>query len=104
MPSRAKKGAAPLTIDLPLSLIAKIHDSRKKLGLKTTSDVVRYVIGQFDFEACTPPGEPHRQISVRVSASQRALLKRFAKKKHASVGELLRLALGSLPAKSARRA
>lgn len=104
MPSRAKKGSAPLTIDLPLSLIARIHGSRKKLGLKTTSDVVRHMIGDFDFESCTPPGEPHRQISVRVTANQRAMLRRFAKKKHASVGELLRLALGSLPAKSSRRA
>lgn len=106
MAKNTKKSSAPLTIDLPLSLIAKIQSSRKRLKLKTASEVVRLAMKLFDFENCTPPCEPHRQISVRVTPAQRAMLKRFADRKHTSVGELLRLALDGLstkPAKTTRR-
>ena len=106
MASRSKNNSAPLTFDLPLELIAKIKATRKSRGLKTASEVVRLAIEQFDFEACSPTHEPHRQISVRVPAPQRAMLKRYARSKGASVGELLRLALEALalkPARTARR-
>jgi Arc/MetJ-type ribon-helix-helix transcriptional regulator len=106
MASRSHKNSAPLTFDLPLALIAKIKAARKSRGLKTASEVVRLAIEQFDFEACTPNREPHRQISVRVAAPQRAMLKRYARSKDTSVGELLRLALEGLavrPARGARR-
>ena len=77
---------------------------RKGRGLKTASEVVRLAIAQFDFEACTPHHEPHRQISVRVAATQRAMLKRYARSKDTSVGDLLRLALEDLAVKPARAA
>jgi len=81
-----RSASAPLTFDLPTSLIAKIDSGRRKYGLKTAS------------EACKPARDPHRQLSVRLGANQRAMLKRYAKKKNASVGELLRFALEALPA------
>ena len=71
--------------------------------MRTASEVVRFAIQTFDFEGCEPTRDPHRQISVRVSGDQRAMLKRYAKTKDASIGELLRLALESLPVKPARR-
>ena len=94
-----RSASAPLTFDLPISLIAKIEASRRKYGLKTASEVVRLAIDEFNFEDCRPARDPHRQVSVRLGASQRAMLKRFAKKKNASVGELLRFALEGLPSK-----
>ena len=94
-----RSASAPLTFDLPISLIAKIESSRKKYGLKTASEVVRLAIDEFDFEDCNPSRDPHRQVSVRLGASQRAMLKRYARKKDASVGELLRFALEGLRAK-----
>jgi hypothetical protein len=60
-------------------------------------------MASFDFEACEPARDPHRQISVRIAADQRASLKRYARQKDASVGELLRLALESLPSKPAKK-
>jgi hypothetical protein len=41
-------------------------------------------------------------VSVRLGGNQRAMLKRYAKKKNASVGELLRFALDGLPAKKSK--
>jgi len=94
--------SAPLTFDLPISLIAKIESHRRKYGLKTASEVVRLAIEKFDFEDCNPARDPHRQVSVRLGSNQRAMLKRYAKKKSSSVGELLRFALEGLPARNSR--
>jgi hypothetical protein len=103
MASKSRKASAPLTFDLPVSLIAKISACRRGHGLKTASEVVRFAIQTFDFESCEPARDPHRQISVRVSGEQRSMLKRYAKSKDASIGELLRHALESLPLKPAKR-
>jgi len=99
MATRSRPVSAPLTFDLPDSLIAKIETCRNGHGLKTASEVVRMAIAQFNFDGCVPTRDPHRQISVRIAGPQRAMLKRFARTKDASVGELLRLALESLPEK-----
>ncbi|HEX2853080.1 MAG TPA: CopG family transcriptional regulator [Opitutaceae bacterium] len=101
MATRSRKISAPLTFDLPLSLIAKIETCRKGHGFNTASEVVRLAISGYDFESCEPVRDPHRQISVRITSDQRAMLKRYARQKDASVGELLRLALESLPTKPA---
>ena len=103
MASRSKKNSAPLTFDLPLTLIAKIKSVRQGHGLGTASDVVRLAMDRFDFDGCEPEHVPHRQISVRITGDQRTMLKRYAKKKDTSVGELLRLALEELPAKPAKK-
>jgi Arc/MetJ-type ribon-helix-helix transcriptional regulator len=97
-----RSASAPLTFDLPVSLIARIEGHRRKYGLKTASEVVRLAIDKFDFEGCRPARDPHRQVSVRLGPSQRSMLKRFAKKKDASVGELLRFALEGLPARKSK--
>lgn len=103
MATRTKKSSAPLTFDLPLALISKIKTMRSGDSAQTASEVVRMAMERFDFEKCQPVTVPHRQISVRITSEQRAMLKRYAKKKDTSVGELLRLALEDLPAKSSAK-
>ena len=99
MAKSSRKASAPLTFDLPESLIERIETARKGHGFSTASEVVRTAIEGFDFNRCEPSRDPHRQISVRITADQRATLKRFARQKNASVGELLRIALEALPEK-----
>lgn len=99
MAKSSRKPSAPLTFDLPESLIARIETCRKGHGFGSASEVVRTAIAGYDFEGSVPTRDPHRQISVRITADQRAILKRYSKKKNASVGELLRLALEALPTK-----
>lgn len=101
--AKKSKPSAPLTFDLPESLIARIETCRMGHGFATASEVVRTAIGSFDFNGCKPVRDPHRQISVRITADQRATLKRYARQKDASVGELLRLALEALPTKGAKK-
>jgi Arc/MetJ-type ribon-helix-helix transcriptional regulator len=100
----SRSASAPLTFDLPISLLGKIESSRKKHGLKTASQVVRQAIEEFDFEHCEPARDPHRQVSVRLGTTQRAMLKRFARKKDASVGELVRFALEQFSEKAPKAA
>jgi Arc/MetJ-type ribon-helix-helix transcriptional regulator len=103
MAKRTSSVSAPLTFDLPLSLISKIETCRRGRGLKTASEVIRLALDQYDFETYHPNHDPHRQISVRISARQRSSLKRHARTKHASVGELLRLALETLPSRASSK-
>jgi Arc/MetJ-type ribon-helix-helix transcriptional regulator len=102
MATRSSKASAPLTFDLPLTLIEKIQSIRKGRSLATASEVVRLAIEQFDFDACDPDREPRQQISVRITGAQRAMLKRYANGKDSSVGELIRFALEGLPVKQPR--
>ncbi len=104
MATRTRPASAPLTFDLPLSLIDRIETCRKGHAFKTASEVIRHALDKFDFDGYRPDHDPHRQISVRIGTKQRAVLKRHARKNGASVGELLRLALEHLPARPGKKA
>jgi Arc/MetJ-type ribon-helix-helix transcriptional regulator len=103
MATRTRSVSAPLTFDLPVSLIGRIEACRRGHAFKTASEVIRHALAEFDFESYRPSHDPHRQISVRIGTKQRALLKRHSRKNGASVGELLRLALESLPARPGKK-
>src|SRR5471030_1760077 len=104
MPAPKFKSAAPLTFDLPVSLIAKIAAAKRGHALGSASEVVRLALEQFDLGSFQPVRDPHRQISVRIAGKQRAALRQAAKQSDASVGELIRAALEQLPVQSARGA
>ena len=99
MAKKTTNAPAPLTFDLPVSLIGKLGTNQKKLGLKSASEVVRMAISDFNFEKYEASAEEHRQISVRLPADIKTKLTKVAKKKNVSVGELLRVAIDSLEAK-----
>jgi hypothetical protein len=103
MAKNTRTASAPLTFDLPESLISRIETCRKGHGFMTASEVVRTAISAYDFDGCVPTRDRHRQISVRITADQRAKLKRHARQKNASVGELLRLALEAMPTKGTKK-
>lgn len=103
MAKKNSSNASPLTFDLPVSLIGKITTAQNKLGLASTSEVVRVAIAKFNFDRFQPDTEEHRQISVRLPSDMKTLLTRQAKKKQVSVGELLRVALASLTVAKAAR-
>jgi len=103
MAMKKNTGAAPLAIDLPLSLIEKIGVQRKKLGLRSASDVVREAIASFDIEHSAIASEPHRQISVRLPAGIKARLVKTAKRKKTSIGGLLRLAIENFDSVAAKK-
>ena len=101
MTAAKTKPSAPLTFDLPESLIAKIARVRKRQDLGTASEVVRVALARFDFKRFNPPRDPHSQISVRIAGEVRATLRRTARQKDTSIGEIIRAALEVLPEKLA---
>lgn len=96
MAKKASRPASPLTFDLPVSLIEKITTAQTKLGLASTSEVVRLALAKFNFDRFESSREEHRQISVRLPADMKTLLSRQSRKKKVSVGELLRASLDEL--------
>lgn len=96
MAKKAPSPASPLTFDLPVSLIAKITSAQAKMGLASTSEVVRLALAKFNFDRYESTREEHRQISVRLPGDMKTVLTRTSKKKKVSVGELLRAALDDL--------
>ena len=97
-----KTPPAPLTFDLPVSLIAKIEAIRSAHGLGSASEAVRLALAKFDLDGFTSEVEAHTQISVRIDAATRKGLKRAAKAKDVSVGAILRAALEAVPTKKKR--
>lgn len=77
-------------------MVDKIEHCREALGLGSTSEVVRLAISKFNFDRFKPAEKPHRQISVRLTSDMRTMLKRQARTKDSSIGELLRVAIDSL--------
>ena len=48
MATKSAPAPSPLTFDLPVSLLTKIEVQRKRLGLASTSEVVRHALGEFN--------------------------------------------------------
>ncbi|MEO0054566.1 MAG: hypothetical protein RLZZ50_513 [Verrucomicrobiota bacterium] len=103
MAKKSTPAPSPLTFDLPLSLIEKIETQRKKLGLASTSEVVRHAIAEFNLAKFESGAEERRQISVRLPAGDKTALVKAAKKAKASLGEILRAAVEALPEKKAKK-
>ncbi len=101
MAKKKKSVPAPLTFDLPVSSIDKLTGIKKKLGLRSTSAVVRIAIESFNFDGFHSSNEKHRQISVRIPEELKTKLAKFAAKKNASAGALLRAAIVGLDPKAA---
>jgi hypothetical protein len=101
MPPTAEE-SSPLTFDLKEDLLAKIDAVRRRLGLASTSEVIRLAIGEFNFDSYAPETVAHRQISVRLPVATKGKLVRVARRKDVSVGELLRSAIEALQLRPSR--
>lgn len=102
----AKKSApapSPLTFDLPVSLLSKVEVQRKRLGLSSTSEVVRHALAEFNLSKFESETEERKQISVRLPAGDKSALVKTAKKQKVSIGEILRAAVESLPEKKGKK-
>lgn len=95
--------SAPLTFDLPDSFRAKIEWERKRLNLRTSSEAIRRALTDFDFEAYVPAPDPNGQISVRIPDELRVRLRRAARRKKISIGELIRAAIEAQAKAAPRR-
>lgn len=102
MATQPRPAPAPLTFDLPEALFDQLEIVRVRRGLKSVSDVVRLALAEYDYARFEPTVKEARQISVRIPAADRSVLKRAARQKRASVGEILRQAIEALTQRSGR--
>ncbi len=101
----AKKNSsqwAPMTLDLTLPQVEKIEAVRRARAMRSASEVVRQAIAEFDINSYAARRPRYRQISVRLAPELREKLRRQAEKKHTSIGDLLREAIESVPARPAK--
>jgi Arc/MetJ-type ribon-helix-helix transcriptional regulator len=103
MAKKSVPAPSPLTFDLPLTLLAKLESQRKRLGLASTSEVVRHAISEFDLAKFVASSEERRQISVRLDAGAKASLVKTAKRQKSSIGEIVRAAVEALPDKKSKK-
>ncbi|MDR1279971.1 MAG: ribbon-helix-helix domain-containing protein [Opitutaceae bacterium] len=103
MAKKTVSNPVPLTFDLPVSLLKKIEQHRKQLGLASTSEVVRHAIAEYDLSRFEASVDERRQISVRLDLKVKTALARTAKKQKASIGDVIRAAVESLPTKKGKR-
>lgn len=90
---------APVTFETTASIEKKLERYRGRGCADTLSALVRIAVDYFDFQSYQPEDAGRRQVSVRLPANTRDYLVRLSRHKRASVGELLRAALVSLPDK-----
>jgi predicted DNA-binding protein len=90
--------SSPLTFDLKDDLLEKLESLQSAHAGSTKSEIIRHAIGVFDYSNFQPASQGHRQISVRLPGKQKSTLLKLSRQKGVSVGELLRVALESLPA------
>ncbi|MDX2110941.1 MAG: CopG family transcriptional regulator [Verrucomicrobiota bacterium] len=89
--------SVPLTFETSSALQERIERFRHNTGAGTVSEVIRFAINKFNFDSYEPVEPSRCQLSVRIPASVRNSLSIISRDKNASVGELLRAALESLP-------
>lgn len=87
------EAASPLTFDLDPDLYQQVEAWVSAAGLSSLSEAVRMAWGRFDQRRTLSSRGPKRQLSVRLSAEQKAAILRFSQARGVSVGEVLRHAL-----------
>jgi Arc/MetJ-type ribon-helix-helix transcriptional regulator len=91
-----KEYPLPLTFDLTREQSRKIKSVRRSRGLRSASDVVRTAIAELAAVSVPSKAPRFRQISVRLSRRVRENLRRQAKRKNRSIGDLVRVALEAI--------
>ncbi len=98
MAKASDRESSPLTFDLKEDLLVKLESLQRSHAGTSKSEIIRHAISVYDYSRFEPESQEHRQISVRLPDRQKTSLLKLSRQKAVSVGELLRVALESLPA------
>jgi hypothetical protein len=98
MSKATDRESSPLTFDLKEDLLVKLESLQRSHAGASKSEIIRHAVSSYDYSKFAAGSQKHRQISVRLDTRQKAALLKLSRQKGVSVGELLRVALESLPA------
>lgn len=83
----------PFPILLEVEFLDRISEPVREGKAKSVSDIIRTALARYDFANVVVLRPAQVQISVRLPAMFRQNLRRIARAKHASVGQLVRAAV-----------
>lgn len=87
---------SPITFDLDSELLKKIKNFQKHTYIHSTSQIVRFAVGSYNFNNFKKLPSEQNQISVRIPYKEKEKLFNLSDRKDVSVGELIRAAINSL--------
>lgn len=85
----------PTGIQLEAEFLDRLNESVRERKAKSVSEIIRAALECFDFEDVAVPRPAHVSMSVRLPIEVRRDLKRIARAKQTSIGQLVRLAVDS---------
>jgi Arc/MetJ-type ribon-helix-helix transcriptional regulator len=85
--------AKPFPIQLEVEFLDRISEPVREGKARSVSDIIRTALARYDFANVIVLRPAQVQISVRLPAMFRQNLRRIARAKHASVGQLVRAAV-----------
>lgn len=101
----ADKDSHPFAIQLEVEFLDRLNEPVRDGRAKSVSAIIRAALDQFNLDNVVVVRPPQLTISVRLPAALRDSLKRTAREKHTSVGQLVRTAVEAyLPALEATAA
>ncbi len=89
----AGKDARPFPIQLEVEFLDRISEPVREGKAKSVSEIIRTALERYDFANVIVLKPSQLQISVRLPAPIRQNLRRLARAKHTSVGQLVRAAV-----------
>ena len=94
MPARGKSdGNAPFAMMLDVEFLDRLNEPVRQGKAPSVSAVIRTALARFDFAHVVVLHPAQLQISVRLPARIRQQLKRTARAKHTTIGQLVRAAV-----------
>lgn len=91
----AKDDNRPFAMQLEVEFLARLSEPVRLGQAKSVSEIIRTALERFDFDRAVVARPTQQLISVRLRGATRKSLKRAAKAKQTSVGQLVRLAVES---------
>lgn len=91
----AKDDNRPFAMQLEVEFLARLGEPVRLGQAKSVSEIIRTALERFDFDRAVVARPTQQLISVRLRGATRKSLKRAAKAKQTSVGQLVRLAVES---------
>jgi Arc/MetJ-type ribon-helix-helix transcriptional regulator len=89
----ANKDARPFPIQMEVEFLDRLHEPVRDGKAKSVSDIIRTALARYDFSDVLVLRPSQVQISVRLPAMIRQQLRKTARLKHTSVGQLVRAAV-----------
>ena len=96
MAKKTSLPSAPFSFEVEQKVFKDLESLRKKLGGPSLRALIEIALTQLEGNEAVQPRDKRHQVSVRLAPRARTLMQKIAKKRSASAGEVVRVALAKL--------